>query len=585
MEKTIKYFISAVTAAMALVSCDFLDQEPKIISGETYYNTEQEVQYGLAGIYGIMASEDVYGNDYSVMLCQNDDLSYFNRATTSNYTQLYSHDASATEVYEAWTELYRGIKNANAFMNAMQTSEFDEDHTYYNEARFLRAYYHFLLAQGWGNVPLRDYEVNSHSLVMSAASPQFDVLKWAADEMEACHELASDDVSLTPERVTKTVIDGILARVYLFMAGESVECSADLKHEYYKLAMEHAKAVIDSRKHELNPDYSQVFINMISDQYDTQYHESMWEVGFLGDRSTPDKWSNGRIGDVLGLQSTVNSGYETAVCNYSYGQYNGSLGLWDLYWRTDRTDDENEMTDDKIAGWDKRQDWNLPPYNYRGSNGMSPYGNPPADPAKDNGSCAGGVDRTPYRESKNGVRVRSDEDPTVGAGIRCCGKWRRIAEWEGHMTNKSLYNTINFPILRYSDVLLMYAEAYNEYNGAPTEEVFNYVKSVRDRAGIQTRPYSEYSGQEEFRQLVRNERGRELCFEGTRKFDLIRWGIFVESVKQYLTWADDSRFSQAGTPTAAARNIGANVAERHQYFPIPAVELGVNKQLSQNPLW
>lgn len=58
-------------------------------------------------------------------------------------------------------------------------------------------------------------------------------------------------------------------------------------------------------------------------------------------------------------------------------------------------------------------------------------------------------------------------DPTVMCAVRNAGKWRRETVYEKQMSAKSLYTTINFPILRYADVLLMYAEAINEYAGAP----------------------------------------------------------------------------------------------------------------------
>ncbi len=576
MKKTLLYVLSAAALLPAASSCSFLDEEPTVICSDNFYTSEQDVRYGLAGVYGAMASENFYGYYYPIILSQNDDLCYFNRNTTANYPELYAHDATSSNVYNAWVQIYRGIKNANAFMEAVKDSEFDPDHLYYNEARFLRAYYHFILAQAWGDVPLRDYEVTGRDQVMCPATPQHDVLSWVVSEMEDCISLVNDDLNLAPSRITDHTVEGILARVYLFMAGATVQCSQDEKREYYRLAMEHAGNVISSGEHRLNEDYSQVFINMISDKYDTEYRESMWEVDFLGDCSSPDKWTNGRIGDLLGLQSTINSGFENATCNFAYGQYNGSLKLWDLYWQTDRTDDENAVKD-RIT--DSRQDWNMPPFNFRGDANNRPFGEPEGSSVT---GSLGGIDPVPYVYGN----VRSDVDLTVAAGQRNCGKWRRMVEWEGLMTSKMLYTTINFPILRYADVLLMYAEAYNEYYGAPDEKVFkDCIVAIRDRAGIATRPFGEYSSQEAFRQLVRNERGRELCFEALRKYDLIRWGIFVESVREYNDMVVDVRFISGGTPTKSATTIGQNVAERHVYLPIPSVELGVNKELVQNPLW
>lgn len=551
----------------ALSSCSFLDVEPQVICADTFYNTEKEVQYGLAGVYGVMSNEALYGNYYSLMYSNIDDLCYFNRDQGSNLLQFQRHTAGTSQIYDMWVELYQGIRNANAFMEAVVLTNFDEDGAYYNEARFLRAYYHFLLAQAWGDVPLRKQAVTTHDAVMIAVTPQYDVLKWVVEEMEDCIELAPESLEDTPSRIAKTTVQGILARVYLFMAGESVK-GGD-KAALLANAMNHADAVIKSGKHQLNPDYSQIFKNMIMDQYDKQYRESMWEVDFLGDRSSAENWTNGRIGDVIGLQSTGSTGFDTWNCNYSYGQYDGSLKLWDLYWRTDRTEDENELP----TVTDKRQEWNLPPYNYAGNDKQPPYGS-----GLTSGKSVVSIDKTPYVYDN----VSTSQDPLAAPAIRNCGKYRREVEYEGHKSAKLLYTTINYPILRYSDVLLMFAEASNEINGV-TQEAYDCVKAVRDRAGIKTNEMSAYD-KETFRELVRNERGRELCFESLRRYDLVRWGIFVETMNEYVQWSNDERWVK-NTKAQRAASMGSYIKPMHVVLPIPSIELGVNDLLVQNPLW
>ena len=500
----IRNIISIICIGIALSSCDFFEVKPQIITEDDFYKTNDEVKYALAGVYGVMSNEAFYGNYYSLMCSNIDDLCYYNRATTSNYTNVYKHDATATEIYQAWTEIYKGIRNANAFMVSTPES-LDQNGVLRNEARFLRAYYHFLLAQAWGDVPLRDkaIKVYNPSDLNCPASKQFDVLAWAAEEMEACVGLAPETLDNAPSRINKYTVRGILARVYLFMAGESVERgdSEYTKAECYKRAKEHTEAVITSNKFALNPDYAKVFINMISDRYnDPGYLESMWEVDFYGHRETASSWSNGRIGDLIGLQSSGSSGYTDFMCNFAYGQYNGSLKLWDLYWSSDRTEGEKETSN--IT--DSRQLWNLPQYNYVGKKVNGVY---TIEPSKG--------------------KVNYHESPTGAPAVRNCGKWRREVEYEGVMDSKRLYTGINFPILRYSDILLMYAEASLELTGSVEATAYDCVKQVRDRAGIATKAsYDPIS----FRNLVRNERGRELCFEALRKYDLIRWGTFVESM-------------------------------------------------------
>ena len=565
-----KIFATAI-AVIALSSCNFLDLTPNVISKETFYKSEGEAEYGLAGVYGAMSHEAFYGNYYSLMLSNVDDLSYFNRAIqASTAAQQYRFDSSTSQIYDAWTRIYKGIKNANAFMRAISASGYDPDGTMYAEARFLRAYYHFIVAQAWGDVPLRDGEVVSHDGVFCAATPQKNVLEWAVSEMEAFLDDLSNDVTIQPSRVTVTTAKGIIARVCLFLAGESVT-GVD-KTACLKKAKKYAAEVIASNLHRLNPSYSQVFINMIEDAYDTANRESMWEVEFYGDRANASYWSNGRIGDVMGLQSTGSTGFSNFTCNYSYGMYNGSLKLWDLYWADDRTSDEYQLG--RIT--DARQDWNLPPYNYSGNNNQPPYG---SDGSDGKTSSEASIDKAPYAYSS----VSTTQDPTAAQAIRNSGKWRREVIYEGVKDAKRLYTTINYPLLRYSDVLLMFAEASNELEGAPSDSAYNCVKAVRDRAGIKTLPKSGYD-QASFREFVRNERGRELCFEGLRKYDLIRWGIFVDAMHGYAAQTSDERWNKHATAGYAAA-IGAAVQPRHILLPIPAIELGVNKLLDQNALW
>ena len=565
--KNIYRFLIGAAAVTSLFSCSFFDVEPQVICSDTFYNSEAEVKYGLAGVYGAIGKEQFYGNYYSLMYANIDDLCYFNRDISTNYLQYCRHNASTSQVYDIWTAMYQGVNNANSFMEAVVNTDYDKDGKYFNEARFLRAYYHFLLAQSFGDVPLRTVAVKKPDEVMCPATPQYDILTWAAAEMEACLELASEEVTEQPSRVTKTTMQGILARVYLFLAGESVK-GGD-KTAFLTKARDFAKDVIDSGKHDLNPDYSRVFINMIEDEYDTKHHESMWEAEFLGDRSSAENWSNGRIGDLLGLQSgdSNSSKYTEFTWNYAYGQYDGSLKLWDLYWQTDRTADENALP----TITDKRQEWNLPPYNYAGNAQQPPYG-------ETSGKAVAGIDKTPYVYNS----VSTSNDPTAAQAIRNCGKFRREVQYEGVKTSKLLYTTINYPILRYSDVLLMYAEASNELSG-PTQEAYDCVAKVRTRAGIATLPMGSYD-KDSFRELVRNERGRELCFESLRRFDLIRWGIYVQEMNKYTEWSADERWSKSAKAARAA-NMGGYIKPMHVLLPIPAIELGVNKELVQNELW
>mgnify|MGYP000589227768 FL=1 len=592
----------------ALPACSFLDTDPQIIPDDGYYNSEQKLIYGLAGVYGVLNSEAIYGNYYSLQIANADDLCYFNNYNNSeSRPDRYNHSAGTAAIYDTWSKLYEGIKNANRYIEAVEKTEIDPGKLsvdiglYIAEARFLRAYYHFLLAQAWGDVPLRVKATTSPNPndVQMAATPQEQVLKWCADEIEATIPDLYEPIDNTPSRVSQTVAQGILARVYLFMAGESVKQIDGLdKKEMYRRAAYWANEVIASHKHDLNESYEEVFINMIRDQYDTQFHESMWEAEFLGDRTSATDWTNGRIGDLIGLRSqSRTTNYSEWACNYSYGYYNGSYTLWQLYWENDRTADETASA----TVIDKRLTWNLPGYNYRGMNNQKiSYKNKAGETVTRYLQQTQSMFKTPWVYNNNfampdieGLDQTIENafdpadlvyDPTVMCAVRNAGKWRRETVYEKQMSAKSLYTTINFPILRYADVLLMYAEAINEYAGAPDDQAKEAIREIRKRAGVKT-DESLLGDYRSFRDLVRNERGRELAFEGLRKWDLIRWGTFVEKMHNAGTnQPTENKYRNVSYTNYASANY-ANVTARHIYLPIPTKELAVNHALRQNPLW
>jgi hypothetical protein len=123
----------------------------------------------------------------------------------------------------------------------------------------------------------------------------------------------------------------------------------------------------------------------------------------------------------------------------------------------------------------------------------------------------------------------------------------------------------NLYIVRYADVLLMRAEAENELNG-PTN-AFPFINLVRERAGVT--PLSGLS-KDQFTTALRKERATELSFEGHRRYDLLRWGIFVEVIRN------------STSPILTIPR--ANIQDYHALLPIPINEISLsNGSLVQNP--
>jgi hypothetical protein len=125
----------------------------------------------------------------------------------------------------------------------------------------------------------------------------------------------------------------------------------------------------------------------------------------------------------------------------------------------------------------------------------------------------------------------------------------------------------NLPIIRYADVLLIFAEALNELNQGPTTEAYWAIDEVRERAGIDKLIDVNASlSVDEFREYVFEERRKEFVYEYQRWFDLSRRGAdyYVEKLK------------------AAGKT---NAAPKHIVFPTPQRELNLNPQLKQHPSW
>ena len=167
------------------------------------------------------------------------------------------------------------------------------------------------------------------------------------------------------------------------------------------------------------------------------------------------------------------------------------------------------------------------------------------------------------------------------------GKWR--AEYDPIRPWARNNGSINFPIMRYSDVLLMIAEASNELSG-PTDEAIDAINEVRSRAGASSIALADYN-QETFRQFIFEERTRELCFEVPRHMELRRMGKdFFFSRIALLTSQELFDPTKAGStigyPLDNVRAVPAlNISEKHLYLPIPQCELNVNTICGQTENW
>ncbi|MEO6136370.1 MAG: RagB/SusD family nutrient uptake outer membrane protein [Ginsengibacter sp.] len=526
--KRILFFLTLLITVGSITSCEkFLNTEPlSFAAPETNYASEGQLLQALAGVYDVLGYRraGLYADEMFSKLGATTDEGFYARSSNVPLCAAYTFDYTEPVIDNTWRALYTGIERANNliyYINTPKSMDPVERAAILGEAEFLRGYYYFLLVSMYGDVPMRlePTTITGAATNNVPRTPAKDVyvqiLKDMTDAEAKCYPATNFGYS---SRVSKTTVQGVLARVCLTMAGYPLQDKTK-----YKDALDWATKVQTSGIHSLNPSYSQVFINEAQDIYDVK--EAMWEADFNGNDITTTL-ETGRLGNTNGI--TYNANNDSGYC---YGFINVTKKLYDLY-----------------GSGDLRRDWAIAPYGYSGIN----------------------------RVAKGTVIYD-----------RNCGKWRRSYET---LTPKSKNNTgQNFPILRYSDVLLMLAEADNQVKKGPSAAAYDAINQVRRRGyGFPVNIPNVKSdltpglSVTQFQDSIQDERARELCFETQRRPDLIRWGIWTQTMSALA----NQIISDLGSNTlkyAAIPSSNAASSPKFLLYPIPASEISVNNAATQNP--
>lgn len=607
---------------------DFLD-------ANTFYKKRANLNAALTGVYSVLGASGLYGETYQCYVTSGTEESLiFQSSTSTPKIGYYNVTVADNEVAKMWANLYSGIDRANNVLENINTpvdiSE-EEKKIVEGEARFLRAYYYFLLTQWYGDVPLRIKSSTDPGEANKAFSSSKEIYDFVIGEMEMADTLlARQTADKLPnnERVSQTAVEAILARVCLYAAGVPVNDKSR-----YEDAAKWARKVINSGLHKLNPDYRQVFRLQLKDQYDNVNRESLWEVGFYVNTAAPEtnsgKWV--RVGiassnDFVGRCDGWTVVHPRALLSYE------TIGLVAVQGTTATVSADTTP--------DLRKDWNIARFRYSGGSATVPPN-------------------------------KTILSPTNYWG-RYPGKWRREEENAPHDPTRS---PANIPVIRYSDVLLMLIEAENELNG-PTTEIVDYVNDIRRRAynedaqgkmlntihltnagsgytsvptvtisgggatvsasaralrsgdkvsgiylskaglGYTSLPTitisggggsgataqaialtdyhlkpEQYVSQEAFRKTIQDERLRELMGEFLRRQDLKRWGILESTVKLMANDAESGSADPQIIPFPSSQTSPAkihfilpaeNVSRKDIFLPIPQREMLYNKLAKQN---
>jgi hypothetical protein len=541
-----KYIVILSIILLSCISCNkFLDTQPAdFIQTDDYYKTESQLNAALAGVYDPLGHQNFYGGNIFYYIGTCSDEGYYPFSQTIG-TYVYNFDYSNVYINGLWEQCYLGIERANVLIAHIDNAPVDQvkKNAILGEALFLRGFYHFILVSYYGDVPLKITPSQDVNNVNAARTPSKEVYTQILKDMQSAEEKVYTASALGHSgKVSKTVVQGMLARVCLTMAGYPVNDPSR-----YAQALAWAKKVQLSGEHALrtsfdaaltnpfnssfmNNAYSQVFINEAQDVYDVK--ECMWEADFYSTNGTT--FELGLVGSRNGIR---NSGGDENVGTVSAGVVS-TAKLFRLYRPNDL-----------------RRDWAIAPYYYTGA----------------------------------GATLAKVNYAATDVYIRECGKWRR--EFEKAVPKDKNWTPINFPILRYADVLLMLAEAENEVNG-PTTIAYDAFNQVRRRgfgkpitATDPTIDLAAGLSKQAFKDSLIAERSRELCFEGLRRPDLIRWGIFTQTMA--ATAADAAVSAPSGTVRNRAVLGASNAAASSKFLllPIPSQELLVNKSMTQNPGW
>lgn len=482
-------------------SCN-LDRLPEDqISTEIYWKTEKDATLALNGIYSLLrgAANAAWYNDAYV----DNAYAQYPWASPANTASLGDINATSDFGYD-WST----IRRANTFMENINKVSMDNDRKkrYIAEARFLRAYSYFILAQIFGPLPLVEQSTPDPGSLTPI--PEADIITYVLNELNAATvdlpETYSGGVGIEKGRITKGAVLALKARIQLY-------------YNQWANAAATAKLVMDSGVYNLFKT-TVVTDTDLADKYESNlvtFNSNDEKMDFYRGLASYQKlfWAVNESNReyILTSQYVLNSPISSALYTLFFPDNVGgfssitpTIELVNTYWKRDGSvfvpptpqqratyyNDGNPTPEylDEFKNRDTRlyasilfpkSKWNAIENNYifnwpRGGNNTS----------------------------KVGYHFRKLADPNYKMGQRTGPE--------------------DYPLIRYAEVLLTYAEAKNEASG-PDGSIYDALDQIRDRVAMPK--ITRTQTKESLRSLIRNERRIELAGEGFRYADVRRWNI------------------------------------------------------------
>lgn len=576
----LRYIALYASIAAVCGGCESLDYTPgDQMSGQTFWQTEDHARQAAVGMYAAMKEPWCFGMEFTFDMCS--DLA----DGTSPWADVSRGDAfssNSSGVQNHWQYLYELVHRANTVIRnvaGMPISPETIDRVT-GEARFLRAMAYFRMLNCWGGVPYYDETCD-----INEEFAHLDAPRCTADELRG-HILddLTDAISKLPVswdaadlgRATKGAAYALRGKVYLFNR-QWDEAVADFEEIVYNKTNNYG--------YSLHPDYNDLF-RLYNGRHSDEMIFSIQSidgntagyaldiVSYFGNKSSMRLIAGNRIVP----STTLVDMYENPDGSpFNWDDVFPGFNAGDPQMRrrlmcvaidqgstevTSTLDSDTTKVMDAYRLRDPRLCLNvITPYShYLGTDaGSTPMDKQfvLADPTK------GGAPMEAM------AFIRNSE----GWNSYFWRKWIPTGNLDGYW-GEYTRTPYEFPLIRLGDVLLMLAEAYNE-SGATDKAVIELNK-VRERVGMpgldSGAAWLAVNGKEDMAERIRRERAFELAGEGQRYWDLKRWGLLEQSVKNATDIFGDLMYTRT-------------YQERHQLWPIPLVEMERNLSLTQNPGW
>lgn len=516
-----KKYIFATLFAVTLSGCsgDFIDiDNPFSITADEFWKTEKDIDLAFNACYGTLYFQGIYGQWYDLVFEMRADLCY-NESAWRDYANFSKFKLSSNNwecIRYCWNHYYQAINMLNKFLANIDNESIAMDAAkrkmYKGEISFLRAHYYFNMYHLYGpNLLLLTEPMNE--VEFPASSNENDIWNLIFSDL---------DVALNsglPESRSDEELGRITRGAVLAMIGK-----AHMQRHDWEKAEEAFREIILSKQYKLVDNYM--------DNFDKDHEfnkESVFEVAFTN--ATKGTWTE--FGSPQSPSTTQRARYFAPrdVGGHSDAQPN-------YYYLMEFV--------------------NKSPIDY----GVRTTGNK-ADPRRRD-CILYYPTQTLYGKTYlqlGGAEEIDEKYPKIWSIKYSNGTWREFEdEW----------SPINLRIIRYSDILLMYAEALNNLNR--TSEAYEYVDAVRSRASVGLVPLATLRPgmtKAEMQDQIEHERILELGSESVRWFDIFRWGYLDTEEGKAKLLEHDYEFE----------NFRPGI---DKYLPIPQNDVDLNPNLRQN---